>query len=129
MFLFDFLFPSESAAMQLRRIAEQKEQDRRLAEVIRRNQERRRKREFAAEKAASTQAAVSDEAEAPARLDQLEEELHRANLIIAALVTSLEDKGALNRDELRGVMARLDAADGRQDGGLDSATLKRQIDR
>lgn len=128
MSIFDFLFPAESAAMQLRRIADQKERDRRIAEVHRRNQERRRKREFAAEKAMPSQAAISDDHDLVARLDQLEEELHRANLIIAALVASLEAKGAVNREEIRIAMSKLDNADGRQDGGLNGAALKSQFE-
>lgn len=128
MSIFDFLFPEQSAAMQLRRIADQKEHEHRFAAIRRRQDERRRKLEFAAEKAMPSQAAISDDHDLVARLDQLEEELHRANLIIAALIASLEGKGAVNREEIRSAMSKLDNADGRQDGGLNGATLKSQFE-
>ena len=128
MSIFDFLFPAESAAMQLRRIADQKEHEHRFAAIRRRQEEHRRKLELDEEKAMPSQAAISDDHDLVARLDQLEEELHRANLIIAALVGSLEAKGAVNREEIRSAMAKLDSADGRQDGGLDGAALKSQFE-
>lgn len=128
MSIFDLLFPEQSAAMQLRRIADQKEHEHRFAAIRRRQEERHRKLELAAENANPSQAAISDDRALVTRLDQLEEELHHANFIIAALVASLEAKGAVNREEIRSAMTKLDNADGRQDGGLNGAALKNQFE-
>jgi len=96
--LFDWFFPEQAQAIQLRRIAEQHQ-----------SVDRSRSRESAG---------------ADYRLSRLEEHLGFVALVVGSLMEKLERSGVVSRRELREAIAELDELDGIRDGRLDLAYLQ-----
>lgn len=106
MSLFDFFFPDQAQAVHLRTIAEntQREVFRRRASEI--TEQMRMKQ------ATRLKTKLDD------RLGELENQLAQSALVIEALITQLEDKKLISRDELKARVAEIDAADGVLDGRI-----------
>ncbi|OYV06919.1 MAG: hypothetical protein CFE26_03750 [Verrucomicrobiales bacterium VVV1] len=58
------------------------------------------------------------------RVEKLENQLAQSALIIESLVTLLDEKGVVSRDELKERVARIDAEDGVIDGKITPASEK-----
>jgi len=64
---------------------------------------------------------------ANSRIEQLEQELGQASLVIEALIEKLEEKSLVSREELERLVTEIDARDGVIDGRItptDSTTAK-----
>ena len=97
--LFDFFFPQEAQAAHLRRMADHQAMDlRRQA-----HDERARARRHA---------------EIDARLESLEQEVGFLTLMLEAIIRKTDEKGLITRAELKALMERVDAEDGRVDGRI-----------
>ena len=67
---------------------------------------------------ASTRAGMYD------RIDELEDDLGRATLIVHALAEACVRKGLLTREEIAAMVNEVDLRDGKSDGKLDSTALR-----
>ncbi len=106
MSLFDFVFPEQAQAVHLRTLAENSQREamsQRAAETA----ERLRMRQVSRLKTKTDD-----------RVEKLENQLAQSALIIESLVTLLDEKGVVSRDELKERVARIDAEDGVIDGKI-----------
>ena len=112
MSLFDILFPEQAQAEHLRTLAETSRQQmamlsaRQYAEDLERRQ------------------AIRLNSKTDDRVAELENELAQSALVIEALVTLLEEKKLVTREELRARSAEVDAVDGVADGRITPAAEK-----
>lgn len=104
MSFFDFFFPQEAQASHLRRIAEQQELQAQQEGMQRFRDERERRWE-----ASSSQALEQ-------RVEELEQDLGQASLVIEALIQLLESSGAVKREDIAARAIAIDSADGVTDG-------------
>ena len=58
------------------------------------------------------------------RVDELEDDLGRATLIVHALAEACVRKGLLGREEIAAIVDEVDLLDGKADGKLDPAALR-----
>ncbi len=100
MSLFDWFFPDQSQATQMRRVAEQNRRDR----------ERRGR--------------AADDVES--RVSELEENLGFVALVLGSLLEKLDKQRVVSRADLRSAMSELDRLDGVVDGRLDVGLLRDQ---
>jgi len=109
MSFFDFFFPEQAQASHLRNIAE--------SQQLQSHQEGQR--QFREERERRWDASRSQGLER--RVEELENDLGQAGLIIEALMHLLQKKGTLTRDEVAKRAIEVDLADGVRDGKLTSA--------
>lgn len=105
MSLFDFFFPEQSQAANLRRIADQSARN-------------ERRRNSASRETKATLDSLHQQVE------DLRGDLGFTALVLGSLVARLDEKGVVTRADLQAVMARLDLADDIADGTLDVERLK-----
>ena len=98
MSLFDFFFPEQAQASHLRRLADNQ-----------RFKARRQDRKLTA---------------VDRRIEALEDDLGFVTLVLAGLMETLDEKGAVTREDVRATLAKLDEIDGVKDGKLDVNFLK-----
>ena len=98
MSLFDFFFPEQAQASHLRSLA---------------NSQRYRRRKKAREQGATDR-----------RLETLEGDVGYLALVLGALLQKADEKGVLERDEVRAAVMELDDIDGVKDGRLDVDILR-----
>ena len=58
------------------------------------------------------------------RIERLEHDLGYVTLVLGALMAHLDEKGSLDRNDLRATLAELDGFDGLEDGKLDIDVLR-----
>lgn len=104
--LLDFFFPEEAQAAHLRTLAEAGQQQ---AVALRAQQ-------YAEEQ--QRRQAVRLNSKAEDRVAELESELAQSVLVIEALISLLEEKTLLTREELRQRAEQIDSADGVADGRI-----------
>ncbi|MEM1446416.1 MAG: hypothetical protein AAGF84_10195 [Planctomycetota bacterium] len=107
MSLFDVLFPNTAAAMHLRKLSNAAS-DGGGSPQLRIEQ---------LEQAATTEALK-------VRIDELESDLGFVVLVLSSVLSALDEKGSLSRDELAKELRELDIIDGRTDGQLSTTILK-----
>lgn len=108
MSLFDFFFPDQAQAAQLRRIADQAARS-------------ERRRNTASREAKATFDSLQRQ------VDELRGDLGFTALVLGALVARLDEKGVVTRADLQAAMAKLDLADDLADGTLDVERLKAEV--
>jgi hypothetical protein len=109
MSLFDFLFPEQAQAMHLRELAATNSQQIAMLRSQQYNEQMR------------TKHAVRLESKADTRVKELELELAQSALVIESLISLLEQKNVLTREELKQRTAQIDAEDGVVDGRITPA--------
>ncbi len=108
MSFFDFFFPEQAQASHLRSIAE--------SQQLQSHQDGQR--QFREERDRRWDVSRSQSLER--RVEELENDLGQAGLIIEALLQVLQEKGTLTRDEVAKRAIEVDLADGVRDGKLTS---------
>lgn len=98
MSLFDFFFPEQAQATHLRS----------LANAQRTSSRRSRRTESATDR----------------RIDALEDDLGYVALVLGSLLQQIDDKGVVNRDDVKATIKELDGVDGVTDGKLDVSVLR-----
>lgn len=111
MSFFDFFFPEQAQASHLRSIAESQ----------RLNSHRDGQRQFREERERRNEASHGQATER--RVEELENDLGQAGLIIESLLQLLEESGTIKRDEVMKRAIAVDLADGIQDGRLTPAGI------
>ncbi len=101
MSFFDFFFPEQAQAANLRSIASRQRLQSRSSSTTKRSQ-----------------------AELEGRIASLEGDLGYVTLLLGSLLGQLDEKGVVTREELKSTIAELDALDGRADGKLDVNVLR-----
>lgn len=101
MSLFEFFFPEQAQAAQLRRLADQQRSSR-LADRTTR----------------------SDVAQLEKRIADLEQDLGFTALLLGGLLDELDRKETVSRSDLAAAMQKLDSIDGVADGRLDIRILR-----
>jgi len=112
MSMFDFFFPEQAQAMHLRTIAESGRSNSlyvRSKQIAENNLQRQ---------------ALRLRSKTDERVAELEKELGQSALVIEALITLLEEKGVVARDELKVRVADIDSADGVVDGRITPSEKK-----
>ena len=107
MSLFDVLFPKTASAMHLRKLAHSGADGGGTPQL----------RIQQLEQAATTEALK-------VRIDELESDLGFVVLVLSSVLSTLDEKGSLSRDELAKELRALDIVDGRADGRLSTSILK-----
>jgi hypothetical protein len=102
MSLFDFFFPEQAQAVHLRSIAQSA-----------RSQDFQRSKEIFEKRRESFRDARPDQ-----RVEKLQRELEQSALVIESLISLLEDKKILTRQECQLRIAQIDSADGVVDGRI-----------
>ncbi len=100
MSLFDFFFPQQAQAQQLRRLASGQQ--------------------------ASAQRRTRTTAKLEARMESLEDDLGYVTLILGSILDTLDQKGLVTRSDVKSALASLDKLDGIADGRLDINILRGQ---
>lgn len=108
MSFFDFFFPEQAQATHLRRIAERQRSAERRSDRAHRSRLQQADRSEALEK----------------RIEELEGDLGFVALVLGAVMGHLDEKGTLDRDDLRKVISELDGLDGIKDGKLSIDVLR-----
>ena len=98
MSLFDFLFPEQMQAQQLRKIA---------------NTQRTRDK-----RSSRRQDALRE------RVQSLEDDVGFLAMVLGALIQKADEKGAITRDEIRAAVTEIDEFDGAKDGKIDVNILR-----
>lgn len=106
MSLFDFLFPEQAQASYLRQMANSNAQQTAMLRSQEYTEQLRRKQ------------AVRLNTKAEDRVKELEVELAQSALVIESLISLLEEKNLVTRDELKQRTSQIDAADGVIDGRI-----------
>jgi len=106
MSLFDFLFPEQAQASYLRQLASNNAQQTALMRSQQYTEQLRSKQ------------AVRLNTKAEDRVKELEVELAQAALVIESLISLLEEKNLVTREELKQRTSQIDAADGVIDGRI-----------
>lgn len=106
MSLFDFLFPEHAQASYLRQMANSNAQQTAMLRSQEYTEQLRRKQ------------AVRLNTKAEDRVKELEVELAQSVLVIESLISLLEEKNLVTRDELKQRTSQIDAADGVIDGRI-----------
>lgn len=106
MSLFDFLFPEQAQASYLRQLASNNAQQTALMRSQQYTEQLRRKQ------------AVRLNTKAEDRVKELEIELAQSALVIESLISLLEEKNLVTREELKQRTSQIDAADGVIDGRI-----------
>jgi len=106
MSLFDFLFPEQAQASYLRQLASNNAQQTALMRSQQYTEQLQRKQ------------AVRLNTKAEDRVKELEIELAQSVLVIESLISLLEEKNLLTREELKQRTSQIDAADGVVDGRI-----------
>lgn len=101
MSLFDWFFPEQAQASHLRTLTEQNRRNRRTQN--------------------SQNRAVDDLAN---RVQALESDLGFVSLVLGSMMTKLDEKGTLTRDDIKAAMQEVDEVDGVADGKLDIRVLR-----
>ncbi len=112
MSLFDLFFPEQSTAMHLRKLA--------LQQVQQQTQH----------SAAQHDGIVRAQATAEAlkmRIDDLEADLGFTVLLLAGLLSTLDEKGVLTKQDVKRELQELDLVDGMRDGKLNVRVLRRYL--
>jgi len=110
MSFFDFFFPEQAQASHLRSIAE--------TQSLQAHQDGQNR--FREERERRWESSRSQDLER--RVEELENDLGQAGLIIESLLQLLEEKSVLKRDEVAKRAIEVDLADGVRDGKLTSPT-------
>ena len=105
---FDFAFPEQAQAHQLRRIANKTQSGHALI--------------GGAEETSETLSASLSAIEA--RVAELERDLRFVSLVLGGIVATCETRGSITRAEVSAAMRELDAADQADDGSLDVSVLR-----
>ncbi len=100
MSLFDFFFPQQAQAQQLRRLASGQQ--------------------------ASSRRRSRTDARLEARMANLEDDLGYVTLILGSILNTLDEKGLVTRSDVKSALASLDELDGVADGRLDINILRGQ---
>lgn len=106
MSLFDFLFPEQAQASYLRQMANSNAQQIAMLRSQEYTEQLRRKQ------------AVRLNTKAEDRVKELEVELAQSVLVIESLISLLEEKNLVSREELKQRTSQIDAADGVVDGRI-----------
>ena len=106
MSLFDFLFPEQAQASYLRQLANNNGQQIAMMRSQQYTEQLRRKQ------------AVRLNTKAEDRVNELEIELAQSALVIESLISLLEEKNLVSREELKQRTSQIDAADGVVDGRI-----------
>lgn len=106
MSLFDFLFPEQAQAMHLRQLANNNGQQIAMMRSQQYTEQLRQKQ------------AVRLNTKAEDRVKELEIELAQSALVIESLISLLEEKNLVTREELKQRTSQIDAADGVVDGRI-----------
>lgn len=112
MSLFDIIFPEQAQAEHLRTLAETSRQQLAFQRSKQYSEEMERRK------------AIQLNFTSGARIAELELEVAQSALVIEALLTLLEEKKLITREELRECSAQIDAADGVIDGKITPAQEK-----
>ncbi len=112
MSLFDFLFPEQAQAMHLRQLANNNGQQIAMMRSQQYTEQLRQKQ------------AVRLNTKAEDRVKELEIELAQSVLVIESMISLLEEKNLLTREELKQRTSQIDAADGVIDGRITSPEEK-----
>ena len=112
MSLFDILFPEQAQAEHLRTLAETSRQQLAMQSSRQYSEEMERRK------------AIRLNSKTDDRVAELELEVAQSALVIEALLTLLEEKQLMTREELRERSAQIDAADGVIDGRITPAQDK-----
>ncbi len=110
MSLMDLLFPQIATATHLRSIRDQNAETdglQRLREI---------------RQSATLQALKS-------RIDSLEDDLGYVTLVLSGLMSTLDEKGVIRRDDLKEELSQLDGVDGIRDGKISIQMLKFLIEK
>jgi hypothetical protein len=106
MSLFDFLFPEQAQASYLRQMANSNAQQTAMLRSQQYTEQLRQKQ------------AVRLNTKAEDRVKELEVELAQSALVIESLISLLEEKNLVTREELKQRTSQIDAADGVVDGRI-----------
>ena len=101
MSLYDFFFPEQAAASHLRRLANRQERRDKIQRIESERSEDSRD-----------------------RIDELERDVGVLSLILASLLETANDNGAISRDAIKQKIEDLDIFDGIRDGKLDASFLR-----
>lgn len=110
MSLVDFLFPQQAAASHLRSIRDQ-------------NAESGELRQLKMLRQTATVEALK------VRIDSLEDDLGYLTLVLSGLLSTLDEKGVLKREDVKKELSELDVIDGVSDGKINIQVLKYLINQ
>ena len=109
MSLFDFFFPGPAAASHLHAMRDQHAES------------------LDAQRLHALREATTSEA-LKMRIDKLESDMGFVVMLLGSLISTLDEKGVVTRDDLKKELADLDVIDGTRDGKLKVNVLKKYMD-
>ena len=110
--LFEFFFPEESKAISMKRMSENQSKMLRMQTRSQRNVKLKSKRQ------------VSSESSLSKRVSELENDMGFLALLVAGIMTRLDEKQLVQKEDIRDIINEIDGFDGEVDGKLDINVLK-----
>ena len=110
--LFEFFFPAESQAISMKRMSENQSKMLRMQTRSQRNVKLKSKKQN------------HSESNIKNRVTNLEDDLGFLALLVAGIMTRLDEKQIVQKDDIREIIQEIDGFDGEEDGKLDINVLK-----
>ena len=102
MSLYDFFFPEQASASHLRRMVNQQDRQARMNRIQNQNQ-----------------------SNIEERVSELESDLGMVTLVLASLLETANENGAVSREDIKKIIDELDVLDGFRDGKLHAGFLRK----